>query len=569
VFDRAVYRLGALVLGAALLDVSVGNWGFAQVAGASGRARPSREELNPAARAAPPPERAPDIFEPAPRGPCPLESSPLKVQLKSVSFRGATSLTPAELAPSYAGLIGSEVPVSALCEIRDRATRLFFDRGVLARVEIPEQRIVGGAVVLEVIEAHVANVRIRGDAGNAQAAVERYLDKLRGMTPFDMRKAQRYLLLASDVPGAQVRASIRPSATGERGAIDLDVIVSARPIDAAVNIQNLEASTIGPWAGLARVDANGLTPFGDRTTLVGYHTLASDEQWLVQLVEEARIGGEGLVARGSFTYGQTRPGGAFEALGLFSTSFVGEVEASYPVVRLRRRNLNLVAGVDVVDETTDTGSVPLFRDKLRVAYLRGEGSVLARAFGRPLLVSGDISARRGVAGLGASRSGDPTLSRPDAEPDAALVRADARVAFGLTPRLQVAALVQGQYTRDRLFSYEQMALGNLTVGRGYDPAVLLGDSGAAGTVEFRYGPLRLRPTLAASPYVFCDVGMIHNNGAGLIRNRALHSVGAGVLFQLADRVNLNLTYARPLDEPIPGFGKPDQRVLVNLQASIF
>jgi hypothetical protein len=34
-------------------------------------------------------------------------------------------------------------------------------------------------------------------------------------------------------------------------------------------------------------------------------------------------------------------------------------------------------------------------------------------------------------------------------------------------------------------------------------------------------------------------------------------------------VNLNLTYARPLDEPIPGFGKPDQRVLVNLQASVF
>ncbi len=97
-----------------------------------------------------------------------------------------------------------------ICRIRDRAARIIFDNGVLARVEIPEQRIAGGALVLEVIEAQVVNVRVRGDVGPAQAAVERYAEKLRGMKPFDMAKAQRYLLLASDVPGLRVRAAVRP-----------------------------------------------------------------------------------------------------------------------------------------------------------------------------------------------------------------------------------------------------------------------------------------------------------------------------------------------------------------------
>ena len=81
-------------------------------------------------------------------------------------------------------------------------------------MEIPEQRISGGALVLDVIEAHVVNVRVRGDIGPAQSAVERYVEKLRGMKPFDMRKAQRYLLLASDVPGVRISASLRAAAEG-------------------------------------------------------------------------------------------------------------------------------------------------------------------------------------------------------------------------------------------------------------------------------------------------------------------------------------------------------------------
>src|SRR5690606_8906014 len=117
---------------------------------------------------------------------------------------------------AYAEFLGREEPVSVICAIRDRAARMLFDHGVLARVEIPEQRITGGALTLEVIEAHVVNVRVRGDAGPAQDAIERYAEKLRGMAPFDMAKAQRYLLLASDVPGVRVRAAIRPSTSETR-----------------------------------------------------------------------------------------------------------------------------------------------------------------------------------------------------------------------------------------------------------------------------------------------------------------------------------------------------------------
>ena len=53
----------------------------------------------------------------------------------------ADTVPPEELERTYSGLIGQDVPVSELCEIRDRASTLLFNRGLFARVEIPAQKI--------------------------------------------------------------------------------------------------------------------------------------------------------------------------------------------------------------------------------------------------------------------------------------------------------------------------------------------------------------------------------------------------------------------------------------------
>ena len=538
----------------------------------SGPAQPSREELNPAARIAPAPARDRDLFAQEPPGPCPLRGSTLSFTLKSVDFHGVTALSAEQLRASYADLIGQSVPVSSICDIRDHAATLLFNRGVLARVDIPPQHIADGALHLEVIEAHVVNVRVRGDAGRVQAAVERYLDKLRGMTPFDMRKAQRYLLLASDVPGAQVRAAVRPSANGERGAVDLDITVTSQAADLTANVQNLESQEIGRFGGLLRLDVNSLTTFGDRTSVVGYHTLDTNEQGVIQLLEEARIGGDGLIARGSLVYGETRPGGALggpSGPDLKSNSFVAEAELGYPLIRLRRRNLNLAAGFDDIDESTDTGDILAFRDKLRVFYARADGDDRLDILSRAVQLSGSFTFRHGVDGLGASTPGSDSLTRPDGKPDGWLVRGSGRAATTLFGAVLLSNQVQAQYSPDALFDYEQIALGDLTIGRGYDPAVVLGDSGLSDATELRYGPVQLHPLVLAQPYVFYDVGYIHDNGVAVVRNRTLTSAGLGVLFRLADRVNVDLTYAKPFQAPLPGQPRPTPRLLVNLTAAVF
>lgn len=564
-------RLCALALATTALSTASPSWAQPSTGGATPGT--TAAELNPDTRVSrPPPSRAAGVFAPEPPGPCPLEASDVQVTLSSVSFRGGATVGEAELRAAYAGYLGRPQPVSVICRIRDNAARIVFDNGVLARVEIPEQRIAGGALVLEVIEAHVVNVRVRGDVGPAQAAVERYAEKLRGMKPFDMARAQRYLLLASDVPGLGVRAAVRPSTSAERGAVDIDLSVVREGPTALANITNTGSRSVGRWGGLVRGDLAAYTAYGESTSITAFHTLDSNEQWLVQLAESARFGSEGLTARGALTYGESRPGAALKPLDLKSRSVVGNLEVAYPYIRSRTRNLNLAGGLDVVDQETKAGGFGLLsRDKLRVAYARADGDYRTEISRHPVLLTGGVALRKGLSILGASDAGDPTLTRALGKPEAWVVKAQGGGDIAIGDRLTGMVRAQAQYADSVLLPYEQMSLGGLTVGRGYDPAALLGDKGVSAAFEVRYGPLPLHPKVMAAPYAFFDAGYVANNNAaagGLQKDRSLTSVGAGVIFRLFNRANLEVTYAHPLHATNPGGARPGDRVLIQLTASL-
>lgn len=525
---------------------------------------PSRQELNPDQRpAAKPAARNSDLFAPPTSLPCPLASSTLTFRLEGVDVVGST-IAPADAAEAYADLIGKDIPVSRICDIRDRLTAILFARHRLARVEVPEQTIAGGRLRLEVTEARIVSVRVRGDVGAGQDKVEGYLEKLRGMTPFDLDTAQRYLLLANDVPGVGVSAALRPSAEG-RGAIDLEVQLSRTPVDYVAAVQNSGSDALGPWSALGRVDLNSFTRFGERTSIIGYHTLTDNEQWIVQLLEEARFGNDGLLGRASIAYGQSRPGDVLKPLHLQGESFVASAELRYPLIKLRRYSLDVAGGFDLVDQTTSfPGGDVLADDKLRVfwTHLNGE---FVRSFENGFSSSGRgvLEVRKGIAGLGASKARDPNLSRIQGKPDAWLVRFDGDA--HLTYRwLDFGLRTQAQYTDKPLLSYEEQALGDLTIGRGYEPAALSGDRAAAAEFKVQVRPLPVARRITLSPFVFYDQGYIDNLDIGS-EGRTLRSYGAGIDFRLPYGVRASLAYADPLNKPFPTSPeKAPSRVLFQL-----
>ena len=588
-YDRSSGRLWAAALaGASIAALAVGTT-CAQTPSPQtpSSSTTTREQLNPAKSTEAASRRRADIFSAPEQAPCPFKSSDIRFTLKSVQVSGSSILSANDIQRAYADMVGRPQPVAAICEIRDRLAIQLFRRGVLARVEVPAQRILPteGRVRLEVIEARIVAVRYHtvGNIGPAQRKVEQYLDRLRGLAPFDLDTAQHYLLLANDIPGVQVIATPKPStapavsAEAARGALDLDVQISRRALDEVAAVQNTSSKTLGPWSGVVRVDLNSFTRFGERTSLIAYSTLGNQEQEVVQLLEEARFGGHGLTARASFAYGRSRPGDVLAPLKLKGESYVGAFEMDYPLVHLRRKSLTLGTGMDFVNQNTEfPGGGALSDDSLRVVWARAEGSG-QHLFGAPvagadMTTSGSLSleVRKGLDTLGASRAGTPSLSRIDGKPDAMVVRADGQGSVLLDPAqgrlvpLALAVHVQGQWADKPLLSYEEQAIGNLTIGRGYDPDALSGDRVIASEFKAQVGPIALWRGFSLAPYGFYDVARVTNLDPGS-QDRTVRSVGGGAELRLTHGLRADVAYAMPLDKPFAAATTtPPARVLLQI-----
>lgn len=550
-------RFGAHFLTAASL-VACASGAFAQNA----TGLPTRNELNPAERT-PQVTQQPDLFSlPAP-GPCPLASSTLTVDFKGAKFSHLTGVPPETLSPAWRDIVGKTVPLSSLCQVRDRIAELLFKSGILARVEIPEQRIDGGVVTFEVIEAQVMSVRVTGAAGPVKARIDDYARRLRGMNPFNLAVAQRYLLLASDLPGLRIRTIVRPAKAGGRGAVDIEINVVRNPVTVTFNTQNYNSRTVGRFGALARVDFNSLTEAGERTTFVFYRTVPDNEQFVGQLIEELRIGGDGLLLRGSVAYGETRPGDVVAPLNIRSISTVGSLELSYPLIRLRRETLTVGGGIEAVSQKGAVrGGARFTEDDLRIGYVRADYEVRPFIGVNQAVFGGEVTLRKGLGFLGASEKGSFLLSRQDGDPEAFVVRASGRALLPLGRRFSLFARADAQVASDPLLAYEELPIGTLTIGRGYDPASASGDSGIAGAFEARVAPLALGSNATISPYAFFDVAHVSNkNNAGF--EGTLTSVGGGAQIRFARRLLLDLAYAKPLDRGAQA-QRPPGRLLVNL-----
>jgi hemolysin activation/secretion protein len=526
------------------------------------------------------------------RAPCPLadpQFQGLQFTLAEAEFSGLQGLSPDLLRPAYADYVGRTLSVAAVCDIRDRAATLLREAGYLAAVQVPPQRIDNGVVRFDVLLARLVGIQVRGDAGRSERTIAGYLEKIRDQPVFNIRQAERYLLLARDLPGFDVRLTLRP-AGGAPGDVIGEVAVLHRPVDLDVNIQNFGARETGRFGGLARLQLNGLTGLGDRTTISAFSTADFREQYVLQAGHAFRIGREGLTLSGDITFAWTRPD--IGALDLRSETMVGLVEASYPLVRSQARNVLLSGGFNFVDQDVRVPGLLLSRDRLRVLYARVDydavdpGSIASIA-GYSLVeprwrVGASLELRQGISILGASNGcgagfvncapPNPALSRVEGDPTAFVARASGFAEFRPTPRLAFSIAPRAQYAPDPLLAYEEFSAGNYTVGRGFDPGALSGDSGLGFQSEVRIGSIvpRSRDALAFQPFGFFDLGLVWNEDAAFagLDPQDLYSAGGGVRVSYGDRARLDVAVAVPLNRTAFQAERGDARVLVSLTAKL-
>lgn len=534
-----------------------------------GQALPSREQIElPAADQPRLPARI-DVGRAAPAGPCPFASSTVSADLRHIRFTGpdgaalpaviADALAPVQIAPGLQ-------PVSSLCTVRDRANERLATAGYIASVQIPPQEITAGEAVLHVTLARLTAVEVKGAPGPYAKTIAARAAQLQALEPFNRLAAERILLVAGDVPGLDVGLSLRPAGTAP-GEVIGDLVVRYAPLAIVVNAQNSGSRVIGRTTGTVRAEYYGLTGLSDRTFLGLSSTTDFKEQIAVQgghYMGDAK----GRTAGLRLSYAESRPD--VGALDLRARSLLAGLEFAAPLVRAVTRNVSAGGGLELIDQRvrigTGNNALPVTRDKLQILFATLSGAVRKPRYdgADALSLGGTLEVRQGLNVVDAGRASGAAPSRLQGNRSATVIRAGAE-GFASAGLFSVQAIAQGQVASDPLLSIEEFSVGNLTLGRGFDPGVTSGDHALGFRIEPRV-QLPIRAAIGAQLFAFHDRVRIWNlDNFTFEDRRTLRSWGAGGRLVLPGRFVIEAMYARPQDRGLATDARraPD-RFLVSL-----
>jgi hemolysin activation/secretion protein len=503
---------------------------------------------------------------PSTRPPVAPQDVTVRLGLKGVVFDGARAVPEARLRPAWASLVGKPVTLSDLRAIGHRAETLYAQAGYpFVAIVLKVQQVQDGIVHYDVVEGRISDLTVLGSNIAARRQATAALQPMVNVSPLSLGEVESTYQLAKQVPGLAISGTLRRGS--QPGGMDL-VVDAQRPTDfrTYININNLYADPVGPWGVLAGVDYFGSTEYGDQTSVQVYTSVPVGRQVLVRGSYALRLNSSGTTVTLSGLWGTADPKGDLTPLAIAEDVATVRGEISQPLWERPDATLLIDLGLEGSNQTTKVfQNVGLSDDRLRVLDLTLSGEKRG-PLGR---LSFSAELRQGLNFGDASYPGEASLGRIGADPQATITRFAAEYESPTLSHVRLVARLDSQYSDKPLTTPDQYSVGNLTVGRGYQPGAALGDSALAGSTEVRFGPFALSKSLQIEPFGFYDVVSLWDNGVGTFRQHTIDSAGGGVRFQLGDKAHLDLLYAVPLASAL-GLGDPTPTpsVLVNLTVGL-
>ena len=492
------------------------------------------------------------------------------VEFRAARFTGVKAVDEARLRPAWQDQVGRQLTLSDLRAIARRAEAIYADAGYpFVAVVVPAQEIRDGTVQFNVVEGRITDLTMLGADPIARRQAAAAFQPLVDREPLAADDLERAYEAARTTPGLSIAGALR---RGSRpGGMDLVLQTRRRGYRAYANINNLFSDPVGPWGVLVGVDVFGGSLYGDQTSIQLYSTFETDEQQVLRLSHSRRINRHGTNVAATYMVADSNPQGVVAPLDLATDVQVFRAEVSHPLVARLNGGVAVSVAFDWSDqETAVFNQIALTEDRTRVLSARLAG----RWRNDRIIANGFLEARQGLDLGDASQPGDPLLSRPEGDPQAFVVRAGADAEVEVFPRVRLYGRVEGQFTEDVLLAPDEYSVGNLTIGRGYDPGSGFGDRALGMVLEGRLGPYEFVGPVRWSPFVFYDrVRLENEDSTGVVPEATLSSLGGGLRFEWPGRGRLDVVYAKPRDplpvpNPPPGLEEPDERILVNLTLSL-
>jgi hemolysin activation/secretion protein len=480
-----------------------------------------------------------------------------------LQINGLTVFSAQDFTDLTSPLIGQKVSLAAIYQLAAEVTQHYRQAGyLLSYAYVPNQEIADGSITLGVVEGSVERVVVEGDDPNA-AITQQLARWITDEKPSKERTIESALLRMNDLPGYGYRAVLNKPSPETPDKVVMTLIPQRKAPIASIGFDNFGSRFLGP----NQISAMYMDSFVARhkTTLNALNSMPTKKLNFGSVTHAyALTPTVNLDAMASYTRAQ--PGYTLTNLEVDSRSATVSVGASYQWIRQRDENALVKLSFDARDVSSDVfGSTPLTRDDLRM--VRGAISYdVSDRWNGLNTINGVIT--QGIQWFGASKKGDPNLSRSEAKPN--FTKAELSIARQqyLAEDWRLMLQASGQVASGALYASEEYGYGGQAYGRAYDASEIIGDEGASAMVELRYMGLRKLQPVNAEPFIFYDSGFVTNYDSGQKKRDTLSSAGAGVRFATIWRqsgvVGLAFPMTRSVAAPIYGQDANAPRIMMQM-----
>lgn len=407
-------------------------------------------------------------------------------------------------------------------------------------VSVPPQGINTGVIVLQVTEATVGRLRVKGSRFFDIEKIKKMAPALAEGTVPNFNEVQRDIIALNQTADLQVTPSLAVGKTP--GTVDVELTVKDKfPLHGSIELNNRYSANTTPLRLDAALRYDNLWQMG--------HTIGAGFQIAPQRPSDALIFSGYYIARApsidwvALMLQATRQNSEVSTLGGTDSLGNGEIYGGRFLFNLPSKTgfyHSASMGVDYKDFAQDlvvgnqTISSPLTYWPVSINYNASSiGEYYETEFGAGVTFS--------FRGTGEDEAIDFDNRRYNANANFFYLRGNLAHTQKLPWDFQLFGEVQGQTTANPLVDTEQYSLGGQSTVRGYLESVVTGDNAIAGTLEFRT-PSLLRWLPKGNEmrlFVFIDAGyaMLNDPLPEQTSTFNLWSYGVGASLRLVDHIN--------------------------------
>lgn len=504
------------------------------------------------------------------------EAAKIHFKLTKIILTGNTVYTTEQISELYKDKLNKEMSVLDFQKIVQSITNYYRNNGyILSRAIIPPQHVKNGIIRIQVIEGFIDVIKIQGDARNSNRILEKYGTNITSSRPLHLSVLERYLRLANEVPGVQVKSVLEPSKKTPAAAT-LVFVVTERRLGGYISYDNYGTRYLGPHEVTLNATLRSGFTSGDAFGVTYLDTTRPKELRFIDAYYQLPVGSDGMSLVFDGNQSLTDSGFVLQPFSVIGNAVNYYVNLQYPAIRTIDQSLTFDGGLIYYHGIVTSLAHLLYDDNVRSVRLGGNYLFSDRFHGSNSIY---MHVEQGLPIFGATSNPQSLFtSRFGATGVFTKVTLQYARDQALYDRFSAFFQFNGQYAFNPLLSYEQFTYGGSLMGRGYDPAELIGDQGIGASAELRmniYPGFRLLQDMQL--YGYYEIGQVWNlRDLSIAFNSytelSAASAGGGLRFNFNKYITGNFMVTQPLTKQVAaleliGNGR-DPRLFFGVSASI-